>query len=409
MDVTSQINMNISDIFILVVFIVFLTIIAIICFMKIIAKLGRIYVKVGKEKRKPKGKTVYRWTRYIIVKIAAMVLIISIITSSCKTIYVWQQISDMINEAKESKAAVSQEFLVALQNIPFQDEVINETETMWESMLNQWLMYSEYRKRAEKNVNFAQIRSCYQEDSDSDDIVEFPKIDTYNLIELVKEFYGSELLPITYYTFDEVVEIIKSYNDRLKVPVDVYKAEFWIRVSTRMKGSIPNELYQAGRSADDVFKVLHYNRNITIKECIFFGSMAVSFYLASIECDDGSLDLTLIYYRIAEIFIYLEKYSSLGNDEAYSRHFRLMAEKALGKVEEVRNDTYDRKENIPYFSCYYAELLDDFSKLYPDGEENLTDMSREYAAMCVMGAEGGKYCATCENILKKLAISSNPH
>ena len=373
MDVTTQINMNISDIFILALFIAFLIIIALVFSMKIIAKLWIIYTNVVKKGRTPKRKTVLRWTGYIIVRIVAMVAIILIIISSCKTIYYWKQIFDVINEEKETEVAVSQEFLAALQNIPFQDEVINESETMWESMLNQWLMYSEYRKRAEKNVNFAKIRSCYQEDFNSDDIVVLPKIDIHNLIELVKEFYGSELLPTIKYTFEGVVKEIKSYNDSLKVPADVYKAEYWIRVSTRMGGFIPKELYQAGRSADDVFKVLYYNGNITVKEWIFFGSMAVSFYLASVEYDDGSLDLSLIYYRIAEIFIYLDKYSPLGNDEAYSRHFRLMAEKALGKVEEALNDTYDRKENIPYFSCYYAELLEYFIKLYPDGKENLTD------------------------------------
>ena len=306
----------------------------------------------------------------------------------------------MINEEKETKAVVSQEFLASLQNIPFQDEVINEAETVWESMLNQWLMYSGYRKRAEKNDNFAMIRSCYQEDSE--DIVEFPNIDIDYLIMLAKEFYGSELLPTTDYSFDEVDKIIKSYDDKFKVPANVYKAEFWIRVSSRMGGFTPNALYQAGRSADDVLKVLCNNGTITVKEWIFFGSMAVSFYLASVKYDDGSRDLPLIYYRIAEIFIYLDKYSPLGNDEAYSRHFRLMAEKALSKVEETLNNTYDRKKKIPYFSCYYAELLDDFRKLYPDGEEILTDMCRDYATMCVMGARGKKYCTTCENILKKL-------
>ena len=98
MDVTTQINMNISDIFILALFIAFLIIIALVFSMKIIAKLWIIYTNVVKKGRTPKRKTVLRWTGYIIVRIVAMVAIILIIISSCKTIYYWKQIFDVINE-----------------------------------------------------------------------------------------------------------------------------------------------------------------------------------------------------------------------------------------------------------------------------------------------------------------------
>ena len=399
MGVTSQINIS-HDIIKMAVFIIFIMSIALYLFIIMIVKLRKMYVKIVKEKRKPKRKAVYQWIYYFFVRVAAIVVIVSISVSNFNTICDLRQRACMINNEMEIKEVVSQEFLEALQNIPFQDEVLNEAETVWESMLNQWLMYSEYRKLAEKNDNFAIIRDCYQENTD--DKVEFPHIDINHLIEMTKEFYGSALLPATEYSFFDVEKIIDSYNDKLNVPVNIYKAEFWIWVSSRMGVYTSKALYQAGRSADDVLKVLYKNGTITVKEWIFFGSMAVSFYLASVEYDDGLRDLPLIYYRIAEIFIYLDKYSPLGNDEAYSRHFRLMAEKALRKVEETINDTYDCKKKLPYFSCYYAELLNDFRKLYPDEEENLTDMCRDYAAMCVMGTNGEKYCITCENILKEL-------
>lgn len=349
------------------------------------------------KKRKLKREAIRWLISFFLLRIIAIPLIVPFIISNCTTIYSWRQ--EKINKYKGS-TDMSTESVEAIQNIPFQNEVINETETMWERLLNYWLMYDKYCRCSQENNNFASIRSCYQDNTD--DLIEWSEVSFHDSIELVKKVYGSELLPTTEYNLLEVGDIIKSYDDPYDVPADVYKAEFWLWVSSRMKDLKPAVLYQAGRSADDILKVLYRDGNITKKEWLFFGSMAISFYFASIERDDGTLDLTLIYYRVAEIFIYLDKYSPFGKEEAYSRHFHLMAEKALGEVEEVLTDTYNRAKKIPYFSCYYAEIMYDFSKLYPDGEENLTDMCREYAIMCVMGDEGEKYCTTCRDILKKL-------
>ena len=61
MEVTSQININ-SEITKLAVFIVFMTIIVLFLFIKIIVKSRKIYVKKVKEKRIQNRKIVYRWT-----------------------------------------------------------------------------------------------------------------------------------------------------------------------------------------------------------------------------------------------------------------------------------------------------------------------------------------------------------
>lgn len=189
------------------------------------------------------------------------------------------------------------------------------------------------------------------------------------------------------------------------VPAEVYKAEFWIRISMEKDEFSSEALYQIGRASGDVLKVLKNSNKITIKEWIFFGSMAVSFYLASMECDDGSRDLSLTRYRIAEIFIYLDKYSPLKSEEAYSRHFRLMAEKALGDVEDSFGDTYEYEKirrKLPYFYCYYAEILYDFSRLSPNNEENLAEMCRKYIGRCVMGETEGECCTSCSALSVKL-------
>lgn len=400
MKITFEINTNILVIIVLAVSIFILAVIWARILINIIVASRKIFnIIKRKGKRKLKKEKKLQWVANFSARIIAMIIIGAIIISSGKNIYdLWQ-----MEETEKDRLAVSQEYLAALENIPFQDEVINDEVTLWENMINEWLMCKEYFLRADECSDFAELRSCYQ--GNSDNIVEWSRIDIDTLVKQVEAVYDSALLPATDYTFDEVEAKIKSYGEAGKVPADVYKAEFWIWICRGKGGFTSETLYQTGRAADDVLKILKSSKKITIKEWIFFGSMAVSFYLASIEYNDGLRDLPLIYYRITEIFIYLDKYSPLKNEKVYSQHFCLMAEKALAEVRSAVEDTYDCeniKKKIPYFYCYYAEILYKFSKLYPSDGENLTETCRKYASMCVMGENVGECCTTCGDILEKL-------
>lgn len=399
-----EINMDILVMIVLAVLIFILAVFWMGILINIIVASRRILkILKRKGKRKLKRKIKHRWVVNFAIKIIALNIIGAIIISGSKNIYVWWQIYTMMEAEEKDRVAVSQEYLAALDNIPFRDEVINEEVTLWENIINEWLMYKEYFARVDECSDFAELRSCYQ--GNSDNIVEWPGINVDKLVKLVESVYDSVLLPATDYTFDEVEAKIGSYDEPSMVPADVYKAEFWIWISRGKGRFTAEELYQTGRAADDVLKVLKSSKKITIKEWIFFGSMAVSFYLASMEYDDGLRDLPLINYRIAEIFIYLDKYSPLKNEEEYSQHFCLMAEKALAEVGNTVEGTYGReniKKKIPYYYCYYAEILHKFSKLCPNERENLIEMCREYASMCVMGERAGECCATCGDILEKL-------
>lgn len=388
----------------LVFFIVSSAVIIFINLKYIIAEFIIIHKNVWKGKRKALRKTKRQWTFNILLRILLISMAVVVIIFDCRNLaLIEQQISVIDHKEKEAREAVSQKYLATLSNIPFQDEVLNKKTTLWEDLLNEGLMYKEYSARSEENFSFAELRSCYQ--GTSDNIVEWPEIDIDMLVKQIKEVYGSELLPVTEADFEEVNDEIKSYGDPLMVPAEVYKAEFWIRLSMEKDGFSSEALYQIGRASDDVLKVLKNSNKITIKEWIFFGSMAVSFYLASMECDDGSRDLPLTHYRIAEIFIYLDKYSPLKNDEAYSRHFRLMAEKALEDAEHSFDNTYEYekiKRKLPYFYCYYAEILYDFSRLCPNNGETLAEMCKEYASRCVMGETEEECCTSCSTLSEKL-------
>lgn len=82
-----------------------------------------------------------------------------------------------------------------------------------------------------------------------------------------------------------------------------------------------------------------------------------------------------------------------------------MAEKALGDAEDSFDDTYEYEKirrKLPYFYCYYAEILYGFSRLCPNNGETLAEMCRKYTGRCVMGETKGECCTSCSTLSEKL-------
>lgn len=370
----------------------------------IIAIFLSIWKKIVIEKRKPKVKRIRKWIWQIISRLIVVSLIINIVVDTGKGLYTWGQMPPL---SRKENGSVQQEYQAVLQGIPFANEVINRTETIWEHLISEELMYKNYVEWGEEYDDFDQLRNLYM--SNNVDMAMWIHIDVDELVSHMESFYGTEILPVTDKTLEEVMEEIPPLNVRLYSDVNLYKNEFWLRGSKCGADSSAAWLNQTGRAADDVFKVLINSGAISLKQLIFFGAMAISFYLASVECDDGERDLPLIYYRIAEIFICLNKYSSLREDEAYSQHFYLMAENALILAKEEFNNAYGEgniQGKLPYFNCYYAEILYKFNRMHWSESERLVKMCGEYAEACIAGddlngTEG--YCVSCGDILARLS------
>lgn len=302
----------------------------------------------------------------------------------------------------------SSQYLKIVQILPFHDELMNEEEIIWDHLVSKELLYGNYIEWKKQSNDFDKLRSKY---SSIYEQIELPCVEIDELLEHVNAFYGSEILPITDSTLTEVDEELKQ-----KPNIKAYQNEFWLRVTACDANSSGEQFYYIAVAADNVFKNLcnDKERNPSVKEVIFYGSMAIAFYLASEKYYEGSYDLILLYYRISEIYIYLDRYVDFGEDDAvYSEHFLLMAEIFLVLAKKEYEKSEESKdihahENITFFGQYYTEILYEFIVKYKSEDENLVSMCQGYARQYLDSPYTEEYTKarkSCEDILIRLEKS----
>lgn len=358
--------------------------------------------------RKRKKEWIQRWIVQILVFAAGIGILLFVACCLQGGLAEWSKYLEA-----ESKTTVSDEtsevrYAEAVQKIPFHNVVVNEEHTVWEELLNERLLYRNYLTWEKEADSFDAMWRCYRKYYV--EASRLPKIEIDEVVKLAEMFYGSEILPENHRTLSEVEEDTPKLDDRMHADVTIYQNEFWLRAVPCNKASSDNELYQAGRAADDVFKILAAG-DYTYKEMVFYGSMAVSFYLACIENYAGNIDLELVYYRIAEIYLYFYKYIFPDDgDASYHLHFLLSAEAFLmlaEKEHKKKSGDKDILEKLPYFSCYYAEILYKFLVIYDSGYEWAEDLCCEYAEQYLnssysTGDSKVRSRESCEDILTNL-------
>lgn len=297
-------------------------------------------------------------------------------------------------------------YLEIVAKMPFNDEILAKEQTIWDQLIYNDLLYSEYLKSVERAADFDELRELYQ--SEIYEVQEIPFIAIDELIEQVELFYGTEILPFTEKTLEKVESEVLPLAERLNTDLEVFQNEFWLRASNCSADSSDECLYQAGGAADDAFKVLFNEaRSIGNKMEIFYSSMTVGFYLACIKYDAGNINRPLVYYRIAEIYIYLEKEVDFGEDEEIKLHCLLMAEIFLMLAEKEYEKTggEDIHKDLPYFSCYYAEILNKFIVKYDSKSEDVVSICFKNATQYLDSSYTSKYPKnrdSCSDILENL-------
>lgn len=280
---------------------------------------------------------------------------------------------------KTNKDIATFKYIDMVDKISFKDEIINEEQVIWEHLFDEELLYEKYKQLNESVLDISNLRKRYgNEFCDSD---ELPFIDIDELLEHVTSLYGSDILPVTNKTLEEVMMQIPPLEERMNMDVLVFENEFYLRVVKCNVDSSDECFYQVARAADDAFKVLFNGRNPSNKKVLFYGSMAVAFYLASVKYYERNINLILVYYRVAEIYIYLYKYVDfIRENKEYRKHCLLTAEifLVLAKEEYSKKlDANDIHEKLTYFGHYYADILFEFITKYCKGEED-----EEIVSMC---------------------------
>ena len=348
-----------------VVFVVFLVL-----YIRILSKyMHRVLLLLkGTRNRKRTRYNIFKNTIRFICAFVALVISLILLAIIAREFVL---ALDLKVECNTNEDVSESQYTDAIDKIPFHDEMINEEQTIWEHLFVEEMLYDKYEQLGGDEFDFKNLREKYvNEFCDAD---ELPNIAIDELKEHVKFFYGSEILPVTNKTLERVVTEIPPLEDRINTDVLVFENEFYLRVD-KCDLSSPDEcFYQVARAADDAFKVLFHEKNLSIKKKLFYGSMAVAFYLASINNYEGNIDLLLTYYRIAEIYIYLYKYVGFIQENIdYSKHCLLMSEMFLilaKKEYSKKMDFDDIHKKLTYFNYYYADILFDYITKYCKDEE----------------------------------------
>lgn len=370
-------------------------IVAIMCVAAICISIKRYNKISGRKKIIRRGISLFAF-------LMVLSLMIGCLWKTGEGLYDWCTYERIREEESIRNEEIMSQYSMLIEKLPFHNEILNQEQTIWEDLVYDYLLYSE----REDLSDFDELRNSYWKKIF--ELQEIPHIKIDTIVECVKSFYGTEILPLTDKTLEDVEKQILPLEKRFDTDIMVLKNRFWLRASKCNTESSDDSLYQAGRSADDVFKVLINKPDFSVKEAIFYGSMAVSFYLVSVEYDKGNIDLPFVFYSIAEIFIYLEKKVDFGENNVIYLHCLLMAEVFLALAEKEYKEAHengDIHENLTFFGCYYAEIVDRIIIKCEKKDIELTAICKKYASQYIESDFSKKYVAcrkSCNDILERL-------
>lgn len=213
------------------------------------------------------------------------------------------------------------------------------------------------------------------------DLSDLPDFDVTELVKIAHEYYETDILPHTDLTLRDIENMTPELKERMKSDPKLPQAEFWLRIKVCTNQTDAENLYHIARSADDAFKIMcnDKNRRISAKEAVFYASNAIAFYCVCLQKDIGNIDRKFVYYRMAEIYIYMCDYIEFVNqDDDHNLHSLLMADVLLAKVEAeyefgnmAENVEMDIHQKLPLFSFYRMRVLKELIFKYKFHDDKL--------------------------------------
>lgn len=273
---------------------------------------------------------------------------------------------------------------ILITKISFEPEQVNDKAVIWQELINTNLYFSYLEELLAKGYSNDQIRNHYIQGIGTNRTLSH--VDFKQVKYIIEKFYGTELLPISEKTLEEIKELTPPLEERCKTDAILFQEEFSIRAQKCTEGDSFECFYQAARSADDAFKQLVKDGNT--KEVVFFAAMSVAYYMMSLEkLEDGEhIWRSFIEYRISEIFICLRDNCIVQDSERgelYELHFLLITEAYL-KHSQVIYDLAKTGVNIHEEHMYHDKYMaDTIYRLITEHEfesiKEMKDECKEYA------------------------------
>lgn len=181
------------------------------------------------------------------------------------------QLIDISVTKNEVEIEIEEKLSELVKNIPFQNIITNETETVWEYILNEGLFFLEFERMNALTVSLCDLRDKYYANLSSPLHTAISLEKEEKLYQIINDYYGTSILPETNLTLDKIDLITPPLEERMNTPVSHYKAETYLRATKCQESQHPSRdmLYQTARAADDTVKILAKN-NGSLEEMLFF-------------------------------------------------------------------------------------------------------------------------------------------
>lgn len=380
----------------------------VLCFVKFLV---RLFFNLVIKKRKIRKEAIKRNVLQPLIYLLCIIVLIYILSKNCETV-VETDPSENDNETTQvSSPSYSAKAEEKIYSITFDPENINQESVLWENLLDTELGMSSYTLWVEETDTFEQLKANYYENFIYNPVI--PYADYNELMEYCSHFSGTSFLPYSDCTLEEIDRKIPPPELRHTASPDLFMEELYLRLQLIKPENIAN-IYQIGRCSDDILKQLVANKQINMKQLIFYASIAITCYrlvLDEMERDPSfsiaNVDTGFLNYRMAEIFIYLDEYFPTGDEaQIYHTHFKLCAESCLARVQyeyETKEITDDINAIYPYFDSYYAEILYDYVTIYKDNEviDSFYQHADRYIQSAYSKIENEK---SCTDLKKKMDL-----
>lgn len=231
----------------------------------------------------------------------------------------------------------------------------NEEYTVWDQLLLNDLKYSFFESEIEFASENQDIIGDYHGETTNYLLSQQKNIDEID--SMITNFEG--LLPEVEMTLNEINDIINSYDDKSKVPVEIYMQELALRIEMTKNNLTKDNAYQTGRAAHDVVKGISSDGLVCNKELLFFSALSFDFYILSIPLQEGEISNEYILYRCGMLFLDLADCKEFTQEmeekqkSNYLQHFYLMAEAFFSQIIETDIETLI-SEGIDHMYYYYG-------------------------------------------------------
>lgn len=406
-----------------VIFFVIELILAVLILSRITKLCSYLYINIVCLKRKIKRNALAMKTFECFLYFIVGIFLIRPLAINFENLRKLEQTMKHNKSANYTEYHSSEELLMALESDYFIDEVTNEIEVLWVPLIYNNIGLSNYITWEEETNSFDELRGKYLASINS---LIVPSADLTEICSNIKAFFGtsftSDTTDITR-SLEKVTDEIREKNGKKEVvSPELYAEELYLR-SLICKRNSAEALHQLGRSADDTLKqTVNKEDNIQSifevdnKTLIFFSSIAIASYQLELEqygkktgLSVTKKDIALIYYRMAEIYIYLDKHCSFtGNYSFYHQHFKLSAEACLARAQSEYDPTYiglDMNKEFPYFDDYYAELLSYFIIQYGAHEDGIIDEFYDHANKYINSPHARKNnVKNCQDLITRMDV-----